>query len=244
MLCKRIFITWIVVLLLLHSDVCAQTSSTSNEFWPQVNTSIELLPKFRVELEAAKQSGEDLARTQKKFGVIASYRMKRLIKGVLLDIDDEKNYAFIFGAGYEHLFTDDNGSEKSENRIVLQGVPHYSIRKTGLLIQDRNRFEFRWVNNVYSTRYRNRLHIERPFQIDKFKFSPYASGELFFDGQHHKWNENQYAFGVILPYKKLFSIDAYYLRQNCTTCKEEHVNVIGLTITIFLDLQKKKKPGK
>lgn len=241
MIRRSIFVTSTALLLLIGKDVFAQTPSTAKEFWPQVKTVIELFPKTRIELEATKQNGEDLARTQKKFGAIASYRMKRLIKGLLLDIDDEKNYAFVLGAGYEHLFTDDNGSEKSENRIVVQGIPHYSIRKAGLLLQDRNRVEFRWVNNVYSTRYRNKLTIERPMKLERVRFTPYASGELFYDGQHHKWNQNQYAFGVILPYKKLLSVDAYFLRQNCTTCKEEHVNVVGLTISLYFDLQKKKK---
>src|SRR6476620_2721929 len=236
---KSISITSAAVLLLLGSDVFAQTPNTAKEFWTQVNTSSEVFPRMRVELEAAKQNGEDLARTQKKFGAIASYRIRRLIKES--DIDDEKNYAFVLGAGYEHLFTDDNGSEKSENRIIVQGMPHYSIFKTGLLLQDRNRIEFRWVNNAYSTRYRNRLTIERPFKIEQFRLTPYGSGELFFDGQHHEWNENQYVYGVILPYKKLLSVDTDFLHQNCTTCKEEHVNVIGLTITFYFDLSKRKK---
>lgn len=229
-----------LLLLLIGSDVFAQSSEPSKEFWPKVNIVFELFPKTRVELEAAKQSGEDLARTQKKFGVIGSYRMKRLVKGLILDIDDEKNYTFVLGVGYEHLFTDDNGSEKSENRIVIQGTPHYSIPKTRVLLQDRSRVEFRWVNNVYSTRYRNKLTVERPLKIEKLRFTPYTSGELFYDGQHHRWNQNRYAFGVILPYKKLLQLDAYFLRQNCTTCKEEHVNVFGLTLTLFFDLQKKK----
>lgn len=231
----------VALLLLIGRGIQGQDSSAAKEFWPQVKTVVELFPKTRVELELAKQDGEDLARTQKKFGVIGSYRAKRLIRGHILDIDDSKNYAFVFAAGYEHVFTDDNGSEKSENRIIIQGTPHYSMPKTHLLFQNRNRVEFRWVNNAYSTRYRNKLTVERPLKIEQFKFTPYASGELFFDGQHHKWNQNQFAFGVIVPYKKLLQVDSYFLRQNCTTCKEEHVNAFGLTVTIFFDIQKKKK---
>ena len=235
-----IFVTSTALLLLLGSDVFAQSSDAAKEFWPQVKTVIDILPKTRIELEGTKQDGEDLARTQKKFGVIGTYRMKRLINGPLMDIDDTKNYALVLGAGYEHIFTDDNGSEKSENRILIQAIPHYSIPRVGLLLQDRNKVEFRWVNSVYSTRYRNKLTIERPLKVERVKFTPYASGELFYDGQHHKWNENQYAFGVIFPFKKLLSVDVYFLRQNCTTCKEEHVNAFGLTLTFFFDLQRKK----
>jgi hypothetical protein len=44
---------------------------------------------------------------------------------------------------------------------------------------------------------------------------------------------------VIFPYKKLLSLDTYFLRQNCTTCKEEHVNVFGVTLTLYLGGKKK-----
>jgi hypothetical protein len=235
---RSIFVITTALLFWLGGDALGQTSGTEKEFWPKVATIIELFPKTRIEFDAAKQDGEDLARTQRKFGVLGSYRMKRLVKGHQ-DIDDEKNHVLALGIGYEHLFTDDNGSKKSENRVYIQGVPHYSIPGTGLLLQDRSRVEFRWVNKVYSTRYRNKATIERPLKIEKFRFTPYAAGELFYDGQHHKWNQNQYAFGVILPYKKLLSVDTYFVRQNCTTCKEEHINAIGLSINLYLSLRKK-----
>ena len=81
--------------------------------------------------------------------------------------------------------------------------------------------------------------VERPLNLDRFCFTPYASGELFYDGQHRSWNQNRYAFGVILPYKKLLSLDTYFLRQNCTTCKEEHVNAFGVTLSLYLGSKKK-----
>jgi len=236
---RSIFVITTALLILITGELHAQTSDVAKEFWPEVKAVIDVLPKTRVEVYAAKQDGEDLARSQKKIGVAGSYRMKAILQHHLLDIDDEKNYVLVIGAGYERIFTDDNGKDTSENRFYIQGTPKHSVKKLGLLIQDRNRIEFRWVNDSYSTRYRNRLMIERPLRIDWFRFSPYSAGELFYDGQHRTWNQNLYKFGVILPYKKLLSVDAYFLRKNCTTCKEEHVNVFGLTVTLYFDLKKK-----
>ena len=228
-----------VVMLWMGRTAAGQTPEVAKEFWPAVKTVIEVRPKTRLELSAMKESGEDLARVQWKFSVMGSYRMKRLVKAHLGDIDDEKNYVMVLGVGYEYLRTDDNGSTKTENRIFIQAVPHYLIPRPGLLLQDRSRVEFRWINNIYSTRYRNKLTVERPLNLDSFRFTPYASGELFYDGQHRSWNQNRYAFGVVFPYKKLLSLDTYFLRQNCTTCKEEHVNVFGVTLTLFLGGKKK-----
>ena len=223
----------------MGSNAACQTSGDAKEFWPEAKVVIELRPKTRLQLYTAKQNGEDLARVQWKFGVMGSYRMKRLVKAHLEDIDDEKNYTMVLGVGYEYLYTNDNDAAKTEKRLFIQGVPHYSIPRAKLLLQDRSRIEFRWINGAYSTRYRNKLTVDRPLRVDRFRFTPYASGELFYDGQHRAWNENQYAFGVVFPYKKLLSLDTYFLRQNCTTCKEEHVNALGVTFNLFLGGTKK-----
>lgn len=226
-----------VLLFLIGGPAAAQTSQ---ELWPKVKVAIELRSKTRLEIYAEKQNGEDLARTQSKIGVMGSYRFKRLIGAHLGDIDDEKNHIMTLGAGYEYSYTDDNGSTKTEKRLFVQTVPVYFIPRIELRLQDRNRLEFRWVDGSYSTRYRNKLTVERPLKLARFGVTPYASGELFYDGGHRSWNQNTYAFGAIVPYKKLLSVDGYFLRQNCTTCKEEHVNAVGVTLNVFLSLIKKK----
>lgn len=214
----------------------AQTSGNKEELWPTLKATIEVRPKTRIQLHVGKQNGEDLARTQWNFGVMGSYRMKRLVQSGLGDIDDEKNHMMTLGAGFEYLHTNDDGSIKTEKRIVVQSTPTYLIPGAGLHFQDRSRIEFRWVNGAYSTRYRNKLTIQRSLKLDRFHFTPYSTGELFYDGKSKSWNQNQYAFGVIFPYKKVLSLDTYFLHQNCTTCKEPHVNAAGVTLNIFLNL--------
>lgn len=233
----------VLVLLILSTagTTQAQTSESAKELWPTLKATIEVRPKTRIQLYTGKQDGEDLARTQWTYGVMGSYRMKRLVPAGLGDIDDEKNHIMTLGAGFEYLHTNDDGNMKNEKRIVVQGTPNYLIPSMGLNLQDRSRIEFRWVNGAYSTRYRNKLTIQRSLRLHRFSFTPYSTGEVFYDGKSKSWNENQYAFGVIFPYKKLLSLDPYFIHQNCTTCKEPHVNAFGLTLNIFVNLMKKKK---
>ena len=133
--------------------------------------------------------------------------------------------------------TNQNDKIKREHRIILQATPKY-IPGAGVLVQDRNRVEFRWNDGTYDFRYRNELTIDRPFKLSAFRFTPYAAGELFWDRNHHSWNQNQYAFGVQLPYKKRLMLDTYYLRQNCTTCNQDPLNVFGLTLNLYFRRKK------
>jgi Protein of unknown function (DUF2490) len=211
----------------------------ANEFWPALNATFEVGARSRVKAIVEKHNGEDEAFKQWKVGAVFSHRMKRIVKPRQGDIDEENEYNLVVGAGYEFLRTDQNSGTKDEHRILLQLIPKYLLG-AGILGQDRSQFEFRWVNGQYDFRYRNKLIIDRPFKIDKFRFSPYASGEVFWDRNHHSWNENQYAFGVQLPYKKTLMLDTFYMRQNCTTCSLDPLNVIGVTLNLYINWPRKK----
>jgi len=186
----------------------------------------------------AKENGEDFGFTQVKTVATLSQRMKRIVRRHTDNADEENDYNLVFGAGYEYLRTTQNGGVKHENRLLVEATPRHAPG-LGLLITDRSRIEFRWNDGVYDFRYRNKLTVNRTFDLGKLKLTPYAAGELFWDRNHHAWNENQYAFGVQLPLRRRVMLDLYYLRQNCTTCKQDPLNVFGVTVNLFFPGKKK-----
>jgi hypothetical protein len=235
---RRAGIILFILLPLTATVTRAQTSASEKEVWPQIIASFELAPKTRVQVYAQRQNGEEFAYLQTKLGAMLNYRMKRLVKLPHDDIDKENEYTVVVGAGYEYLQTDQNGNPKHENRLILQGTARL-LPGLRVLLNNRNRVEFRWNNGTYDFRYRNKTVINRNLKLNGFRFTPYISGELFWDRNHHSWNENQYSFGVQFPYRKILMLDTYYLHQNCTTCSQPHVDVLGLTLNFYL-LRKKK----
>ena len=233
--------TGIVFFLLVQSvvisNVLAQSSDTANEFWPSIRATFDLRPKTRLLIYGEKHNGEDVSLAQWNLGAIVSYRMKRLINRHRDEIDEENLYNLVIGSGYQYVQTDQNGKTKRENRLIVQAIPKYSPG-AGFLLQDRSRLEFRWIDGGYNFRYRNKVTVDRPFKVNNFRFSIYASGELFWDRNNHSWNENQYAFGVQMPYKKVLMVDTYYLHQNCTTCSQSSVNVFGATLNFYFHRKK------
>jgi len=234
---SRILIIAGLLLVLIDGNTLGQTSNTAAEFWPKLNAAVEVRPKTRIQFWWQKQDGEDFDFNEWKVGALVSYRMKPILKPHRGDIDEDNEHHLVLGAGYEYLQTDQNDQIKREHRIILESTPRY-LHDTGLLLEDRNRVELRWVNGNFSARYRNKLKVQRDFNVDKLRFTPYASGELFYDGDHHSWNKNQYAFGVQLPYKNRLMLDFYYLRQNCSTCSQDPLNVVGVTLNLYFRRKK------
>ena len=210
----------------------AQTTETAGEFWPGVDVHAQLRSNFRVLAWSELKKGEDFPYQQVNLGTGLAYQWKRFQKPHLENIDPDKESFLVVGVGYEYLRTIQSGKDSYEDRLAVQVTPRYRP-PAEFLLTDRNRVEFRWVNGDYETRYRNRMTIERPFLIREFRFDPYASAEFFYNIPKSSWNQEQYAAGVQLPYRRILMVDLYYLRQNCDTCSPEHLNVFGLTVNLY-----------
>jgi uncharacterized protein DUF2490 len=201
------------------------------EVSPKIVSIVELVPRTRIESWGELQHGVDFTFNRWRGGALLERRLKPIVKaqGNYIDANDE--HYLVLGAGYEYLHTVQNGSKRIENRAIAQATPRLLVGK--VLLIDRNRTEYRWVNGAYDFRYRKKLTAIARFQRGSFKFKPYVSGELYYDRNHHSWNQNQYGFGVQFPYKKRWMLDTYLLHQNCTTCTQHSVNMVGATLNLY-----------
>jgi hypothetical protein len=129
--------------------------------------------------------------------------------------------------GYAYIPSLGDEDPPKEHRIVLEATARYPL-PLDILLSDRSRGDLRWINGEFSTRYRNRLRVERDFSIRKFMITPYASGELFYDFRFDLWNRNEICAGAEIPVGKRFVFEPYYLRQNNSRSQTEHVNGVGL----------------
>ena len=209
----------------------AQQPQTSGEFWPGTDAHFQFQDKLRLLGFAGLKRNEDLAYQQVNAGIGLGYQLKTILRPHLRNIDPDKEHMLVFGGGYEFLHTT-SGKPQYENRLVLEAMPGFRPLSR-FLVRDRNRVEFRWVNGVYSTRYRNSLSLDYDITAGKFRFTPYTSAEVFHDGAAGSWNKEQYTAGVEWPYRRVLKLETYYLRQNCTTCNPANLNVGGLTLNLF-----------
>lgn len=210
----------------------SQTSNTETEVWPDVDAHIQLPSNFRVLVFGGTEQAIGFPYQQWYAAGGLGYQLKSILTPHLENIDQDKEHYLVFGGGYEFLRTIQSGKTSDENRIALDGV--FSFRPTGrFLVLDRNRVEFRWIDGVYSTTYRNKLLVERDFLLRRFRFSPYGSVEVFYNGAQSSWNQEWYYVGIQWPHKRIFMVDTYYQRQNCTGCTPTNWNVAGVTLNFY-----------
>lgn len=116
--------------------------------------------------------------------------------------------------GFAHLpdFKNDDRALE-ENRGILELTVRFPFGGTWLL-SDRNKGDFRWVDGVYSTRYRNRLRVEHSLAFQNVKFTPYANGEVYYDFKTDEWSRSDLTLGseFPLPYKTV--LEFYFTHYN------------------------------
>lgn len=212
----------------------AQEPTTRDEFWPSVEVYINVKPKVRLYLmgtvSKAIEDGE-LFNAQRYEAQIGAH------------VDYIPNEQIILRAGYRYgraIGDNDNGFR--EHRLLSEQILR-KLLPADLLLTDRNREDFRFINRDFSFRYRNRVTIEREFQFNVPLFkrrtvTPYLSGEIGYDTRFSIWNRNRYAVGVVqslrrgpilrkvLP-KRGINLDLYLMRQNDSRSSPAHVNALG-----------------
>ena len=229
-------------LCLLLVATCSQATRaqepTPKQFWPEIDVYINLKPKVRLFfLGTVSKSTEDGE----------GFRGRAFEAQIGAHIDYIPNHHVILRAGYRFgtsIGSDDDSFK--EHRFLTE----QTLRKMlpgDLLLSDRNREDFRFVDGDFSFRYRNRVTIEREFHLFKERtITPYVSGELFYDTRYNTWNRNRLAAGAqiairrgplkkMLMHKRQVILDLYYMRQNDSRSDTPHVNAIGAALSLYFD---------
>ena len=214
----------------------AQETTTPKEFWPEIDVYIELKPKVRLNLlGTVSRSVED-----------GEFRNAQAYEAQFgAHIDYIPNEHVILRTGYRFGTSLGSNSEPFKEHRFLTEQTLRTLLPGGLLLSDRNREDFRWVDGDFSFRYRNRVTVERGFHLFKERtITPYVSGELFYDTRYDIWNRNRYAVGVqtslrpggvlktLLPRRQII-LDLYYMRQNDSRSDRPHVNALGAALSFY-----------
>ena len=119
-----------------------------------------------------------------------------------------------------------NGRREHELRLTFGATLQKPIGK--FTLSDRNWFEHRWREpQVDAWRYRNRVRLEHPFQINKHKFNWFISDEVFYDWSLNDWVRNRAAIGANHAFNKHFTLELYYMRQNDGRSRPGDLHIIG-----------------
>ncbi len=188
------------------------------QIWPEVQVSFRLNNAVKVNLAGTVREGRNLtAVVNENFG-----------GGVTISLGKY----FTLSPNYRYVATQPTPTRHStEHRYILDFTTRLPL-PGGIVVSDRTRTEWRDLSGVTSSRYRNRVQLERVFNLREYKITPYSWVELYYDTRYRDWIRTQYAFGARLPLQSHLTLDSYYLKQNDARSKPGYLHVMGMTLRL------------
>ena len=197
---------------LLASEVCAQSST---QFWPELQLHYSVDDRTKViAMVAGTTEGDGNGLYEGQVGLSVDHRFDSIISGRL---------------GYRHGFAMDGGSFR-EDRLLLEQYLRFNL-PLAVGLEFRTRGEMRWLDTGTSARFRERVMLQREFHIDNYAFSPYVSGEIYFDTRFDQFNRYRLTVGATFPISGSWSVEPNFSRQADSYPNSSYVNAFGLVVT-------------
>ena len=224
---------WRYLLLTLFLLVSCLQAQDQSQFWPELDTYVELTPRTRLFFLAALSSDQDTRNLEGQFGANLDFFLRPFLRPSLRDMDPAKSRLLTFRVGYRYLATL-RGTGNTENRPIAELTSRFKL-PLAILLSDRNRVDFRFISGQsFSWRYRNRVTFERNFSIRNYKFTPYLRGELFYDSRFDKIAKNAFTVGSVFPLTKRTEFELYYQDQrDSSTEPNYHTRGAGLAVSLY-----------
>ena len=212
----------------------AQTSDSTNEAWPEFDVFIKLNENSRIFLLGSATRQENLnTYADGQGGIhIDFWALPALRHRLIQYADQSRSNLMLFRAGYVYSRPKNNSGSATEHVATAEGTGRAHL-PAEFLLSDRNRIDLRWVDGVPRHRYRNRLKLERTFDIGRFGLTPYVHAEVFYDLHERQWTRLRYAAGAEFNVTKRLVLEGYYLRQNTWGSVPQFVNAVGSAVQFY-----------
>jgi hypothetical protein len=195
-----------------HASAQSRVPETDNQSWNDLQITVPMTKKVDFTTQITLRLGDNVTQTaDQRYGIGFVFKLNKYLS---------------FNPFYFHREArPPNGRHESEDRVTLGATVRIPAGK--FTVANRSWFERRWrTPQVEAWRYRNRVQLEHPFQINKKKFTWFVSAEVFYDWSFHVWARNRLSGGVSHPFNKHLTLELYYTRQNDSHTRPGDLNII------------------
>ncbi|MBI4892257.1 MAG: DUF2490 domain-containing protein [Acidobacteria bacterium] len=212
----------------LHAGLLA------DQFWPEAKVYIKLSPTSRIYLQAAGTRTREEGYTDGQLGAHMDFYFEPLVKGrEMRHPDVARNKMLMIRAGYVYGKTPTNSKDPwTEQTALIEVTPRFFLPKL-ILVENRLRGDLRFLDGVFTPRFRERLRVERTFKVKAKSLTPYVEVETFYDWRYNSFHRQRYDVGVEWVLRKWLVLEGYYLRQQDSRSSVKGMNVGGLVLQFY-----------
>jgi uncharacterized protein DUF2490 len=177
------------------------SSGTQYQYWPELDYYQKLGDHTRLYAIATYTLGETQELSEAQYGLHVDLFMTegppvaRIFGAGNLVLD--RSLPAMLRLGYRYAQGTDDGAPYSQNRLIAEFTAR--VHAGGMIVSDRNGVDWRWTDGVWSTRFRNRVYVERPIELKAYEMTPYADAEIYYIISSGYWSGSRWELGLQLP---------------------------------------------
>jgi hypothetical protein len=212
------------------------SSTTDGQFWPEMDLYYRLGKAARLSGIATYTFAMDGGPGNQQYGanldLFAAAKkspIRRFVRGAEARVQDRAQ-PLQLRIGYRYGVDFNTAAPEVENRIIAEFTGRVS--RPAFTLSDRNGFDIRWKNGVYSPRYRNRVFLVVPVELKHYAFTPYANVEWYYSLSNGTFTKVRYEAGVQLPMLAHFTTEVYAGYETYWHSTPSHVAGAGLNLVL------------
>jgi hypothetical protein len=219
----------IVPLILQAQD----SSSTPKQIWPELDVYYRVSEKVRFYgMVTGTRSNSEF--TDGTIGVYMDYfAIPWLREKKYFDLHDTTlGYYWWFRTGYSYSNAPPGDKKKVVNIFETETNNNFHLPED-IVLQTRNRLDWRWVNGDFQPIYRPRIKLVRNFKTAYLTFNAYIWSEYFFYLNDNSQDKLRLTFGSVMKVTKNLDLEVYYLHQFPNHPGVEPLDAIGLQLDCY-----------
>jgi hypothetical protein len=232
-----------VIPAVLALTLCAavvRAGDTRTEVWPEAQAFVKLGAPVRLHFLADAwyapaswtPDGAE-SDSEAEIGIHLDLTLKPIARPKLRTRHWERERYLWARVGYDYIWTPGDPAQPShENRGIVELTARAQL-PGAIWAVNRARVDLRDKNGMYSTRYRERLMLERETPVFGVETVPYVSAEVLYDTRYDAWSEQRYQVGFEVVFDARWRLEPYYLRQEDQRSGPGHTNALGLVLKYY-----------
>ncbi len=212
----------------------AQDSSVQKQIWPELEAYYRINERFRVYslISGTRSNSEYKDGTA---GIYVDYFALPWLRGRngTEELNDSSNgYFWWFRMGYSYSDAPPSDKKKVVNIFETETNNTFHLPED-IILQTRNRLDWRWVNGDFQPIYRPRVKFIRNMKTEYLTFNAYIWSEYFFYLNDNTQDRLRLTFGIEIKVLRYMAFETYYLHQFQNKQYVEPLNAIGLQFNFY-----------
>ncbi len=213
----------------------SESGAFLDTFWPELDVFFKLNADSRIYFFYTGARTREEGYTDGQLGIHYDLYTRPIFKGrIERNPDIPRNRFLMLRVGYVYAGTPPGNKDPFvEHMPTVELTTRFSAGRR-IIISDRNRGDFRFVNELYTPRYRNRLKAERSFGVGSWTLTPYAHAEAFYDWRYDVFHRFRFAGGAEWEINNHIVLEGYYMHQIDTRSSDRHLKILGVALQVYL----------